>query len=87
MVSTRWRKASWPGEEEEAPMSVEEDNKALVRRFVEEVLNGGNLDAIDELMAPDTLGLTRFREPIRVKQSGSTKGVEEDGQDRQTLLA
>ena len=36
-------------------MSVEENNKALVRRFVEEVLNGGNLDAIDELMAPEYL--------------------------------
>ena len=35
-------------------MSVEENNKALVRRFVEEVLNGGKLDAIDELMAPDS---------------------------------
>ena len=32
------------------------------------------------------MGLTRFREPIRVKRSGSTKGVEEDGQDRQALL-
>ena len=36
-------------------MSVEENNKALVRRFVEEVLNGANLDAIDELMAPEYL--------------------------------
>ena len=36
-------------------MSVEENNKALVRRFVDEVLNGGNLDAVDELMAPDYL--------------------------------
>ncbi len=36
-------------------MSVEENNKALVRRFVEEVLNGGNLDAVDELMAPEYL--------------------------------
>jgi serine phosphatase RsbU (regulator of sigma subunit) len=34
-------------------VSVEEKNKALVRRFVEEVLNQGNLDAIDELLAPD----------------------------------
>jgi serine phosphatase RsbU (regulator of sigma subunit) len=33
--------------------SVEENNKAVVRRFVEEVLNGGNLDAVDELLAPD----------------------------------
>ncbi|CAN5738980.1 hypothetical protein BH20ACT12_BH20ACT12_08340 [soil metagenome] len=39
-------------------MSVEENNKALVRRFVEEVLNGGNLDAVDELMAPDYLDHT-----------------------------
>jgi serine phosphatase RsbU (regulator of sigma subunit)/predicted ester cyclase len=33
--------------------SVEENNKALVRRFVEEVLNAGNLDVADELLAPD----------------------------------
>ena len=39
-------------------MSVEESNKALVRRFVDEVLNGGNLDAVDELMAPDYLDHT-----------------------------
>jgi predicted ester cyclase len=45
-------------EEEEAPVSVEENNKALVRRFVEEVLNRGNLDAVDELMAPDYLDHT-----------------------------
>jgi hypothetical protein len=32
------------------------------------------------------LGLTRLRGPIRVKRSGSVKGVE-DGQDRQALLA
>jgi hypothetical protein len=35
----------------------------------------------------DKLGLTRLREPIRVKRSGSVKGVEEDGQDRQTIFA
>ncbi len=33
------------------------------------------------------LGLTRFRGPIRVKRSGSVKGVEEDGQDRQAVSA
>jgi serine phosphatase RsbU (regulator of sigma subunit)/predicted ester cyclase len=32
---------------------AEENNKALVRRFVEEVYNRGNLDAVDELVAPD----------------------------------
>ncbi len=34
-------------------MSVEEDNKALVRRFTEEVANQGNLDVADELLAPE----------------------------------
>jgi predicted ester cyclase len=33
-------------------MSAEE-NKALVRRFTEEVYNRGNLDVADELLAPD----------------------------------
>src|ERR687894_1778135 len=44
--------ASWRGEEE-ASVSVKEDNKALVRRFTEEVINQGNLDVADELLAPD----------------------------------
>ena len=52
MVSTRWKETR-VGKEEEAPVSVEENNKGLMRRFVEEVLNQGNLDAIDELLAPD----------------------------------
>jgi hypothetical protein len=34
-------------EEEEAPVSVEENNKALVRRFLDEVYNRGNLDKAD----------------------------------------
>jgi serine phosphatase RsbU (regulator of sigma subunit) len=34
-------------------VSVEENNKALVRRFFEEVYKQGNLDAVDELVAPD----------------------------------
>jgi hypothetical protein len=34
-----------------------------------------------------TLGLTRFREPIRVKRSSSVKGVEIDGKERKALLA
>ena len=32
---------------------AEEKNKALVRRFIEEVFNRGNLDAADELLAAD----------------------------------
>jgi predicted ester cyclase len=30
-----------------------EQNKAVVRRFIKEVLVGGNLDVIDELLAPN----------------------------------
>lgn len=33
-------------------MSTEE-NKALVRRFITDVLEGGNLDTIDEVLAPN----------------------------------
>ena len=34
-------------------MSVEENNKALVRRFNEKVYNRGNMDVADELLAPN----------------------------------
>jgi serine phosphatase RsbU (regulator of sigma subunit) len=39
-------------EEEKAPVSAEEKNKALVRRFLEEV-SKGNISVIDELLSPD----------------------------------
>jgi steroid delta-isomerase-like uncharacterized protein len=52
MVSARYRKASWPGEEE-APVSVEENNKALVRKYFEEVWSRRNVAALDEFLAPD----------------------------------
>jgi predicted SnoaL-like aldol condensation-catalyzing enzyme len=32
------------------------DNKAIFRRFVAEVMNQGNISAIDELFAPDFVG-------------------------------
>lgn len=32
---------------------MEEGNRALVQRFYDEVISGGNVDAIDELCAPD----------------------------------
>ncbi len=43
--------------------------------------------ALDNFDLSLDLGLTRFRGPIRVKRSSSMKGVEEDGQERQALLA
>ena len=36
-----------------AVSSVLERNKAVVRRLVDDVLNGGQLDAIDEVFSPD----------------------------------
>ena len=38
-------------------VSVEE-NRAIVRRFVEEVQSGGNIDAIDELCSPEFINHT-----------------------------
>jgi steroid delta-isomerase-like uncharacterized protein len=35
------------------PIAVSDKNKAVVLRFVEEVANGRNLDAIDELLSED----------------------------------
>jgi predicted ester cyclase len=52
VVLARQRKASWRAEEE-ASVSVEENNKAVVRRFNEEVYNRGNMDVADELLAPN----------------------------------
>ena len=34
-------------------MSQEEDNKALVQRFYEEVFNQGREEVIDEIISPD----------------------------------
>jgi serine phosphatase RsbU (regulator of sigma subunit)/predicted ester cyclase len=40
------------GKEEEVPVSKSEENKALVRRFFE-AFDEGNLEAIEEMLAPD----------------------------------
>jgi predicted ester cyclase len=45
---------------------VSEQNKATVRRLVEEVLNGGRLEVIDELYAPQLAGAAkRWIAPFR----------------------
>ena len=46
---------------------AEENNKALVRRFFEEVWNKGNVDVVDELLAPDFVdrSLLPGQEPSR----------------------
>jgi predicted ester cyclase len=47
------RRKTRVGKEEEAAVSDQENNKALVRRFLEEVYVKRDLDAIDELLSPD----------------------------------
>jgi serine phosphatase RsbU (regulator of sigma subunit)/predicted ester cyclase len=44
--------ASWK-EKEELPVSAEEKNKALVRRFLEAHAGKADLDALDQMLAPD----------------------------------
>jgi predicted ester cyclase len=38
---------------------VSETNKAVVRRLITEVLNGGHLEVVDELYAPELAGAAR----------------------------
>ena len=46
-----------------------ENNKQAARRFHEEVINGRNLDALDELLAPDGVDHTfGSRNPEQAKQ-------------------
>jgi len=45
---------------------MSEDNKAVVRRLITEVLNGGRLEVIDELYAPElALAARRWITPFR----------------------
>ena len=43
-----------------------EENKALIRRFVSEVINKGNIDALEEFVHPDFLEL----EPLPGQEQG-----------------
>ena len=51
-------------------MSLEQ-NKALVRRFVEEVQNQHNLDALDELLSPDFVDHSGMSSPPNLKGARS----------------
>jgi len=61
------------GEEcEEVPSMSAEENKALVRRFVDEVQSQGNVGAVDEFCSPEFVihsappGLPADREGIKI---------------------
>src|SRR5215203_2816507 len=50
-VDPAGRNEGWPGEEEAAVSEAQENNKALVRRFLKELAEKGNFDVMDELLA------------------------------------
>jgi hypothetical protein len=88
MLKVSARRERRVGKEEEAPVSVEEDNKVLVRRLFEEVYNRGNLDAADELLSPDYVdhavppGKYAGREGLKrsvAKQRASSSDLHSDG--------
>jgi predicted ester cyclase len=57
-----------------------EDNKAMVRRFLEEVCNQGNVAAVDELLAPNILLHFDFPSDVAVPPELQL-GLEEIKQD------
>jgi predicted ester cyclase len=71
MVSTHRKNVGWPGEEE-AVVSSAEQNKAIFRRYVEEVQNQGNLKVADEIfgryISHQADGATLERGPEDVKR-------------------
>jgi serine phosphatase RsbU (regulator of sigma subunit)/predicted ester cyclase len=58
LLPTRWKRTQAGKEDEAAVSSEAEENKAIVRRFLEETMAKGNLDVIDELAAPDFVDRT-----------------------------
>jgi steroid delta-isomerase-like uncharacterized protein len=58
------------GTTEEMSVSAEE-NKALVRRSFEEVFNQGNLDAVEEIFAPDYV----LHDPTSPEEIRGTEGM------------
>src|SRR5215204_139671 len=53
---------------------MSEENKAIVRRMIDEILNGqGNLNVADELFAPDYVG----HNPASPEDTRGPEGVEE----------
>ena len=50
-----------------------EENKAVVRRLIEEVYNRGNLDIADELLAPDYVDHTCLQGNMPVEKASSDR--------------
>jgi steroid delta-isomerase-like uncharacterized protein len=77
VVVTQWQRVKELGRQvlsrgttEEMSVSAEE-NKALVRRSFEEVFNQGNLDAVEEIFAPDYV----LHDPTSPEEIRGTEGM------------
>jgi hypothetical protein len=57
-----------------------EDNKAVVRRYIEEVINGGNLKLIDTFFAP------QMRAQVRAFLTGGDDAFPDGREEIQDLL-
>ncbi len=56
-------------------MSRTDDNKETFRRFVDEVFNRGNIEAVDEMVSPDYVDHELFADDIPQNREGLKKGV------------
>src|SRR5271166_6125765 len=67
-----------------------EENKAVVRRFMSEVVVGGNLDVVDELLAPNYVNLAMGgadRAGIKAILSTMSAVIKEQRIDDEELVA
>jgi hypothetical protein len=74
LPTSRKKNVGWPGEEEAAVSSAEEENMALARRFLEARIKG-DLDTVYEMMPPDFVSHTKLlpdQEPTREGQIWAT---------------
>jgi ketosteroid isomerase-like protein len=67
-----------------------EENKAVVRRFMNEVLAGGNLDVVDEVLAPNYVNLAMGGADlagIKAMVTATSAAVREQRFDDEELVA
>jgi len=55
-------------------MSIEE-NKQLIRRLFQEVVNGGNIDVLDEVFIPGSMIVRSFKDTMGLMQSASCRAA------------
>jgi serine phosphatase RsbU (regulator of sigma subunit)/predicted ester cyclase len=74
LPTSRKKNAGWPGEEEAAVSSAEE-NMALARRFMEARVVKRDLDAVDEMMAPDFVNRNKLLPGQKPNREDYLRGI------------